>query len=90
MPRWNSRSARYVTASTTGPTNPPGRSTNASGTQSASTNIAAIEPNMATRPMPSSARNTLPTHAKPTQHHQRRQSTSIPRTIPCPVRFAAS
>ena len=59
---------------------------NASGTESASTNVAAMAPNMATRPSPSSARTTLPSQAKPTQHHHRRASTSRPRTSPRPVR----
>ena len=50
-------------ATTTGPGSPPGRSSKDSGTVSASTNIAAIAPNIAARPMPSSARTTFPSHA---------------------------
>ena len=52
----------------------------ASGTDSASTNVAAIAPNIATRPRPSSARTTLPSHANPTQHHHRSARTSRPRS----------
>ena len=66
-------------------------SSKASGTVSASTNIAAIATNIATRPTPSSARTTLPSHAYATQHHHSRASTRSPRVNPRVVRsFAMS
>jgi len=62
--------------------NPPGMSLNASGMDSAITNIAAITSRNVGRVRPASARITLPSHAYPTHGHQTRPSTTSPWASP--------
>jgi hypothetical protein len=61
--RCSIRNTKYPSAKTTGPCNPPGMSSNASGMVSANTNIVAIAANIAIRARPSSARTTFPSQA---------------------------